>query len=43
MNIAIYCGSSFGNDKIYEESAKLAAQSGCSKTKYSLWTILYKD
>lgn len=22
MNIAIYCGSSFGNDKIYEEKAK---------------------
>lgn len=26
MNIAIYCGSSFGNNKIYEESTKLAAQ-----------------
>lgn len=26
MNVAIYCGSSFGNDKIYEESTKLLAQ-----------------
>ena len=26
MNVAIYCGSSFGNNKIYEESAKLLAQ-----------------
>ena len=26
MNIAIYCGSSFGNKKIYEESTKLLAQ-----------------
>lgn len=25
MNIAIYCGSSFGNDKIYEEKTKLLA------------------
>ena len=26
MNVAIYCGSSFGNNKIYEESTKLLAQ-----------------
>jgi predicted Rossmann-fold nucleotide-binding protein len=26
MNVAIYCGSSFGDDKIYEESTKLLAQ-----------------
>ena len=26
MKIAIYCGSSFGNNKIYEESTKLLAQ-----------------
>jgi uncharacterized protein (TIGR00730 family) len=26
MNVAIYCGSSFGNDKIYEESTKILAQ-----------------
>jgi uncharacterized protein (TIGR00730 family) len=26
MNVAIYCGSSFGNDKIYEESTKLLAK-----------------
>ena len=26
MNVAIYCGSYFGNDKIYEESTKLLAQ-----------------
>ena len=26
MNVAIYCGSSFGNDKIYEESTKLLKQ-----------------
>ncbi len=26
MNVAIYCGSSFGNDKIYVESTKLLAQ-----------------
>lgn len=25
MNVAIYCGSSFGNDKIYEEQTKLLA------------------
>ena len=23
MNVAIYCGSSFGNDKIYEEQTKV--------------------
>ncbi|MBP9490146.1 MAG: TIGR00730 family Rossman fold protein [Aliarcobacter sp.] len=26
MNVAIYCGSSFGNNKIYEETTKLLAQ-----------------
>ncbi|BAK73808.1 MAG: TIGR00730 family Rossman fold protein [Arcobacter sp.] len=26
MNIAIYCGSSFGNNKIYEEQTKVLAQ-----------------
>ena len=26
MNVAIYCGSSLGNNKIYEESTKLLAQ-----------------
>lgn len=26
MNVTIYCGSSFGNDKVYVESAKLLAQ-----------------
>ena len=26
MNIAIYCGSSFGNNKIYEEKTKILAQ-----------------
>ena len=26
MNVAIYCGSSFGNDKIYEEQTKVLAQ-----------------
>ena len=26
MNVAIYCGSSFGNNKIYEESTKVLAQ-----------------
>lgn len=26
MNIAIYCGSSFGNNKIYEENTKLLAK-----------------
>ena len=25
MNVAIYCGSSFGNDKIYEEQTKILA------------------
>ena len=31
MNVAIYCGSSFGNDKIYEESTKLLAQKLANK------------
>uniref|UniRef100_UPI004047AC9C LOG family protein n=1 Tax=Aliarcobacter sp. TaxID=2321116 RepID=UPI004047AC9C len=26
MNVAIYCGSAFGNDKIYEEATKVLAQ-----------------
>ena len=26
MNVAIYCGSSLGNNKIYEESTKLLAK-----------------
>ena len=26
MNVAIYCGSSFGNNKIYEESTKVLAK-----------------
>ena len=26
MNVAIYCGSSFGNNKIYEESTKILAK-----------------
>ena len=26
MNIAIYCGSSLGNNKIYEEQTKVLAQ-----------------
>ena len=31
MNVAIYCGSSFGNNKIYEESTKLLAQKLANK------------
>lgn len=31
MNIAIYCGSSFGNNPIYEEATKLLAQKLASK------------
>ena len=26
MNVAIYCGSAFGNNKIYEESTKVLAK-----------------
>lgn len=32
MNIAIYCGSSFGNNKIYEESTKLLAEKLAEKS-----------
>ena len=32
MNVAIYCGSSFGNNKIYEESAKLLAKKLAEKS-----------
>ena len=35
MNIAIYCGSSFGNDEIYEKSTKILAKKLAMK-KYNI-------
>ena len=32
MKVAVYCGSSFGNNKIYEETTKLLAQKLALKT-----------
>ena len=34
MNVAIYCGSSFGNNKIYEEATKLLAVKLAKKGEY---------
>ena len=39
MNIAIYCGSSFGNDLIYEESTKILAK----KLALKKFNIVYGD
>ena len=40
MNVAIYCGSSLGNNKIYEESTKLLAQKLVQKD-FKIETIIF--